>query len=115
MNDYYSQIIFHFCVCIVQTLNLSDNFFTDIPSEVCGLVKLRHLVVQRNSLLRLSPDLYKLRYVQHLKLGENVLEGSCQICILLGLGKALTRLSANYEAVVKLLFEESFKSVDTNS
>ncbi|GFO12921.1 malignant fibrous histiocytoma-amplified sequence 1 [Plakobranchus ocellatus] len=58
----------------LHTLNLSDNFFTDVPSEVCGLIKLRHLVVQRNSLLRLSPDLYKLRYLQHLELGENFLE-----------------------------------------
>ncbi|RUS83985.1 hypothetical protein EGW08_008246, partial [Elysia chlorotica] len=58
----------------LHTLNLSDNFFTDIPGEVCGLVKLRHLVVQRNSLLRLSSDLYKLRYLQHLELGENFLE-----------------------------------------
>ncbi|XP_012945729.1 malignant fibrous histiocytoma-amplified sequence 1 homolog [Aplysia californica] len=58
----------------LSSLNLSDNFFTDIPREVHGLRKLRHLVVQRNSLLRLSPDLFQLRYLEHLELGENFLE-----------------------------------------
>ncbi|CAL1543615.1 unnamed protein product, partial [Lymnaea stagnalis] len=63
-----------FCLEDLHELYLSDNFFTDIPEKVCGMVKLKTLAVQRNSLLRISPDLFKLRYLETLELSDNYLE-----------------------------------------
>ena len=58
----------------LQSLNLSDNFFTEIPEEVCGLCRLTTLVMQRNALLRLPDSLFQLRHLSHLELSENYLE-----------------------------------------
>ncbi|KAH9514822.1 hypothetical protein Btru_023724 [Bulinus truncatus] len=58
----------------LEELYLNDNFFTEIPEGVCGLVKLTSLCVKRNSLLRLSPELYKLRYLENLDLSDNFLD-----------------------------------------
>ncbi|KAK7113399.1 malignant fibrous histiocytoma-amplified sequence 1 homolog [Littorina saxatilis] len=58
----------------LQALNLGDNFFTEIPEEVCGLCRLTSLVMQRNALLRLPDNLFQLRHLDHLELSENYLE-----------------------------------------
>lgn len=58
----------------LQSLNLSDNFFTEIPEEVCGLCRLTTLIMQRNALLRVPDNLFLLRYLDHLEFSENYLE-----------------------------------------
>ena len=58
----------------LQSLNLSDNFFTEIPEEVCGLCRLTTLIMQRNALLRVPDNLFQLRYLDHLEFSENYLE-----------------------------------------
>ncbi|KAK7502424.1 hypothetical protein BaRGS_00006377 [Batillaria attramentaria] len=58
----------------LESLNLSDNYFTEIPDNVYGLCHLNTLIVQRNALLRLPDNLFQLRRLQHLELSENYLE-----------------------------------------
>ena len=58
----------------LQSLNLSDNFFTEIPEEVLGLSHLISLNMQRNALLRLPDNLFQLQNLSHLEFSENYLE-----------------------------------------
>ena len=58
----------------LKNLNLTGNFFTEIPTEVCGLKKLRKLSIQRNALLSLPEELFSLELLESLELGENYLE-----------------------------------------
>ncbi|XP_076459454.1 malignant fibrous histiocytoma-amplified sequence 1 homolog [Babylonia areolata] len=77
----------------LQSLNLSDNFFTEIPEEVLGLGHLTTLNMQRNALLRLPDNLFQLQNLSHLELSENYLEtlpaavGSLSSLIHLGLDR----------------------------
>ncbi|KAI8761164.1 malignant fibrous histiocytoma-amplified sequence 1 [Biomphalaria glabrata] len=58
----------------LEELYLNDNYFTDIPEGVCGLVKLTQLCMKRNSLLRISDKFYQLRYLERLNLSDNYLD-----------------------------------------
>lgn len=63
-----------FCLEDLEYLNLSDNFFTEIPDEVCGLRHLTYLIIQRNAILRLPERLFQLNRLHLLELSENYLE-----------------------------------------
>lgn len=57
----------------LRHLDMSDNYFTEIPSGVSGLTKLRVFIMQRNALLRLPDELFLLKNLEELELSENYL------------------------------------------
>ncbi|KAL8584951.1 hypothetical protein ACOMHN_043587 [Nucella lapillus] len=90
----------------LQSLNLSDNFFTEIPEKVLGLCRLTTLIMQRNALLRLPDNLFELQNLKHLEFSENYLEalpaavGSLSCLIHLGLDR--NRLTEIPDEICKL-------------
>ncbi|XP_060067336.1 malignant fibrous histiocytoma-amplified sequence 1 homolog [Ylistrum balloti] len=57
----------------LKVLNLSGNYFTELPKEVAGLKKLEKFVMRRNALLRLPDSIFDLEFLETLELSDNYL------------------------------------------
>ncbi|KAL3854054.1 hypothetical protein ACJMK2_013336 [Sinanodonta woodiana] len=63
-----------FLLSNLQILDLTNNYFTEISSEVMGLTNLKKFIMRRNALLRLPKELFTLKYLEYLDLSESYLE-----------------------------------------
>jgi len=58
----------------LHTLDLTNNYFTEISSEIVNLKKLKKLIVRRNALLRIPDEIFKMENLEAIDFSENYLE-----------------------------------------
>ena len=57
----------------LKILDLTNNYFTELSSDIIGLKKLKKFVMRRNALLRLPDEIFHLDSLESLDVSENYL------------------------------------------
>lgn len=62
-----------FTLSELKILDLTNNYFTELSSDIIGLKKLKKFVMRRNALLRLPEEIFRLDSLESLDVSENYL------------------------------------------